>query len=109
MFFAEKIHLGNARMTRKLSHSAAFCGDAATESVSIMIRSEGVERHKKLLCKYEVALGRKGEPRQQFRFVFAESCNVENHGREICIQYFGQQLFRHQVFRGLCPKPVTCA
>ena len=28
-------HLGNARMTRKLSHSAAFCGDAATESVSI--------------------------------------------------------------------------
>ena len=33
------------------------------ESVSIMIWREGVERHKKLLCQYEVALGRKGEPR----------------------------------------------
>ena len=96
-------------MTRKLSHSAAFCGDAATESVSIMIRSEGVERLEKLLGHGEVAPRRRGKPRKQFRLVFAESSNVENHGREICIQYFGQPLFRHQMFRGLCPKPVTYA
>ena len=51
-----------------------------------LIASENIVSPAVMAAMGSVLTNKYAEARQQFRFVFAESCNVENHGREICIQ-----------------------